>query len=132
MMRPAYGFSSDRAAVIKAASNFTPLARSRAGARGLMQLTPITLKELGKELDAKIDPFNPKDNIFAGTKYLRMMLDRNDGNVPLALASYNAGPNAVKRHKGIPPYRETRGYVRKIQGFMADAQDLGDTTTTTD
>jgi soluble lytic murein transglycosylase-like protein len=114
-----YGVSADLVrAVIHTESNFDPKAVSRAGARGLMQLTPVTLREL----KMKIDPFDPRENILAGTKYLGMLLDRFDGNVPLALASYNAGPTAVRRHRGIPPYKETRGYVRKVQDRLAEAR----------
>ena len=113
-----YDVSADLVrAVIQTESNFDPRAQSGAGARGLMQLTPITLRVV----KMKIDPFDPRENILAGTKYLGMMLDRHDGNVPLALASYNAGPTAVRRHRGIPPYKETRGYVKKVQQAMADA-----------
>lgn len=116
-----YDVSADLVrAVIQTESNFNPRAQSGAGARGLMQLTPVTLRELKME----IDPFDPRENILAGTKYLSMMLDRNDGNVPLALASYNAGPTAVRRHRGIPPFKETRGYVKKVQQAMAEATDL--------
>jgi hypothetical protein len=115
-----YDVSADLVrAVIQTESNFNPNAVSRAGARGLMQLTPITLREV----KMKIDPFDPRENILAGTKYLGMMLDRHDGNVPLALASYNAGPTAVRRHRGIPPFKETRGYVKKVQTAMAEAID---------
>ena len=115
-----YGVSANLVrAVIQTESNFDARAESRAGARGLMQLTPVTLREL----KVKIDPFDPRDNILAGTKYLGMMLDRFDGNVSLALASYNAGPTAVRRHRGIPPFKETRGYVRKVQDRMAEARD---------
>jgi soluble lytic murein transglycosylase-like protein len=104
-------------AVIRAESGFDPAARSAAGAEGLMQLMPFLSRELGVK-----DPFDPRDNIFGGTKYLGLMLQRCAGDVSLALASYNAGPRAVRRHKGIPPYKETRGYVRKIKGMMAEAQ----------
>lgn len=115
-----YDVSADLVrAVIQTESNFNPNAVSRAGARGLMQLTPITLREV----KMAIDPFDPRENILAGTKYLGMMLDRHDGNVPLALASYNAGPTAVRRHRGIPPYKETRGYVKKVQIAMAEAAE---------
>jgi hypothetical protein len=118
-----YDVSADLVrAVIQTESNFNPRAASGAGARGLMQLTPVTLREL----KMKIDPFDPRENILAGTKYLSMMLDRHDGNVPLALASYNAGPTAVRRHRGIPPFKETRGYVKKVQQAMAEASDLAD------
>ena len=67
------------------------------------------------------DPFNARQNIFAGAQYLRILLDLFGGNVSLALAGYNAGENAVRRHGGIPPYRETRNYVRKIQRFLGAA-----------
>lgn len=82
---------------------------SRVGAQGLMQLMPATAKELGVT-----DPFDPRQNILAGSRYLRQMLDLFDQDVRLALAAYNAGPNAVRRHGGIPPYRETQDYVRRI------------------
>src|SRR5919197_2108691 len=126
-----YGVSADLLrAVIATESHFDPHAKSGAGARGLMQLTPVTLRQIGM---MKIDPFDPQQNIFAGAKYLSMLLDRFGGNVPLALASYNAGPTAVRRHGGIPPYKETRGYVRKIQNLMADARAAAaDETTAAD
>lgn len=104
-------------AVIRTESGFDPLAISPAGAQGLMQLMPFLSKELGVK-----DPLDPRDNIFGGVKYLRKLLERHDGNVPLAVASYNAGPTAVRRYKGIPPYKETRGYVKKITGLLAEAQ----------
>lgn len=121
-----YDVSADLVrAVIQTESNFNPRAKSGAGARGLMQLTPVTLREV----KMKIDPFDPRLNILAGTKYLSMMLDRFDGNVSLALASYNAGPTAVRRHRGIPPYKETRGYVKKVQKALAEAtQSVAETT----
>lgn len=103
-------------AVIQAESRFNPLAVSPVGAKGLMQLMPVIAKEYGAA-----DPLDAKQNIFAGVKYLSHLLDRYNGNVSLALAGYNAGPTAVKRFRGIPPYRETRGYVRKIQNLIAEA-----------
>jgi soluble lytic murein transglycosylase-like protein len=102
-------------AVIQAESRFNPLAVSPVGAMGLMQLMPVIAKEYGA-----LDPLDAKQNIFAGVKYLSNLLDRYNGNVSIALAGYNAGPTAVKRFRGVPPYRETRGYVRKIQNLIAE------------
>ena len=102
-------------AVIQAESRFNPLAVSPVGAKGLMQLMPVIAKEYGA-----LDPLDAKQNVFAGVKYLSNLLDRYNGNVSMALAGYNAGPTAVKRFRGVPPYRETRGYVRKIQNLIAE------------
>ena len=97
------------AAVIEAESSRNPRAVSRRGARGLMQLMPTTAKRLGVD-----DPFDPRANIEAGVKHLRAMIDIFGNDLPRVLAAYNAGEVAVIKHRGVPPYRETRAYVKRI------------------
>jgi hypothetical protein len=101
-------------AVIAQESEFDPMAVSSKGARGLMQLMPATARRFGVA-----DSFDARQNIFGGVQYLRLLLNMFGGDVALALAGYNAGENAVVRHGGIPPYRETRNYVQRIQESLS-------------
>ena len=97
-------------AVIETESGWNPSARSRKGAVGLMQLIPTTAQRFGAH-----DAYSPQQNVDAGVKYLKTLLQRYDGNLDLALAAYNAGEGAVDRAHGVPAFRETRDYVQKVQ-----------------
>ncbi len=109
-LAPEYGLDIPLVlAVIRAESNFNPKALSPKNAHGLMQLIPATAKRFGVK-----DIWDPLQNIRGGMAYLRWLLDNFEGNEKLALAGYNAGENAVLRYRGIPPYAETRNYVRKV------------------
>lgn len=106
-------------AIIQVESEYDALAVSSKGAQGLMQLMPFTAQRFGVS-----DSFDPRQNIFGGVQYLRFLLDLFQGDVGLAAAGYNAGENAVLRHKGVPPYRETRGYVQKVQSILGGSMPM--------
>ncbi|MBF0500759.1 MAG: lytic transglycosylase domain-containing protein [Candidatus Riflebacteria bacterium] len=101
--------------IIEVESDFNPRALSSKGAMGLMQLMPSTARELGVD-----DPYDPEQNISAGTRYLAQLLQANGGNMAKALASYNAGPGVVRQYGGIPPYAETKKFISRIMSQLPE------------
>jgi hypothetical protein len=119
-----YGVSTQLLkAVAKAESNFNPTAESSSGAKGIMQLMPGTAKSLGVT-----DVFDPEQNIMGGAKYLSQMISQVHGNVEVGLAAYNAGPGAVQKYHGIPPYKETQNYIAKVMDYCNDNLVAGTTS----
>ncbi len=115
-------YGLDRAlikAVISAESAFNSQAVSPKGAKGLMQIMPENYSSLNIA-----DPFNPSQNIMGGSKYLKQMLEVHNKNLEFALAAYNAGPEAVRKHEGIPPYDETRNYVFKVKALYRQYKNM--------
>lgn len=96
-------------AIVMVESNFFPDAVSKAGAMGLMQLMPSTAVNMGV-----LDAFDPRQNVLGGARYLRMLANRFNGDLVLTVAAYNAGEGAIKRYNGVPPYQETRAYVKRV------------------
>jgi len=115
-LAPGYGIDPDLVlALIEVESRYNPRARSPKNARGLMQLLPATARRFGVK-----DIWDPYQNLMGGMAYLRWLLDYFDGDVDLSLAAYNAGEHAVNRYGGIPPYRETRHYVKRIKHLYSN------------
>jgi len=110
-------------AVVRVESDGNPLALSSKGAQGLMQLIPATAQRLGIK-----DPYDPRQNVEGGVSYLRYLLDRFGGDVPLALAGYNAGENSVLRSGGVPPFKETRAYVRRVNELYGAGTGLAESS----
>lgn len=108
-------------AIIETESEFDPLAVSSRGACGLMQLMPGTLRRFGVA-----DCFDVRENVAAGTRFLKALLIRYEGSIALSVAAYNAGEGAVARHRGIPPYGQTRAYVRRVQALLIAVRESRD------
>ena len=109
-------------AIILTESSVNTKAVSRRGAQGLMQIMPKTARSFGVKNSA-----HPEQNIEAGTKYLSYLIDEYDGDINIALAAYNAGPGTVRRYKGIPPYKETRLYIKKVLAYYDECKLKKDT-----
>lgn len=105
-------------AIIQTESEFDPRAVSSRGACGLMQLMPGTVRRFGV-----VDCFDGRENILAGTRFLKVLLTRYEGSVAISIAAYHAGEGAVARHRGIPPYRQTRAYVRRVQALLIGVEE---------
>ncbi len=101
-------------ALIKIESDFNPRAVSSAGARGLMQLMPENIKTLKIK-----NPFDPRENVMGGTRYLKQLISRFNGKLPLALAAYNAGPGVVEKYRQIPPFQETENFVKQVMKYYS-------------
>lgn len=107
--------------IIEVESDGETMAESEDGAKGLMQLMPETARDMGVE-----DPHDPRQNVFGGTRYLRHVLNRFDGDLDLALAAYNAGPGTVEEHGGIPPYEQTKRFIEKVRNRFEHFKSKGD------